>query len=378
MKILEFMDMNSTKYGGLERFMFRLMKTRSKDNFFFVFQNSPQSEELVRDFTACGAEIIVLDTEGKKAIKKLFQVFKLFLKIKPDLVHFHFANGFFLFAPLAKLAGVKYLVKTQHCCLTTNDLKQIQNKSQFSLKTKILSINGKIYRLFDRIVFCGKYVQQQFESVYGKSSKNKMIYLGVEPINILTVDKQVVLKKQLNISDDCKVITTVLFADPIKGADVLIKAISFIKRDDFIVCIVGVNDNLEFAKNLHRLARNLNVEDKIRWIGITDYVNKYLSISDIYCQPSRSEALGLAVCEAKSAKLPIIGSDICGLPEVSNILFQSENSEELGEKLACLLEDKQLRQELSQQSYQDFCDNFDISIGVEKYSQLYDELFLSK
>lgn len=377
MKIIEFMDMKSTKYGGLDRFMLRLMKKRSKDKFFFVFQNVPQSEELVRDFTACGAEIIVLDTEGKKAIRKLFQVFKLFLTIKPELVHFHFANGFFLFAPLAKLAGVKYLVKTQHCCLTTNDLKQIQNKSQFSLKTKILSINGKIYRLFDRIVFCGKYVQQQFESVYGKSSKNKMIYFGVEPIKMINVDKRVVLKRQLNISDECKVITTILFADPIKGADVLIKAIPFIKRNDFIVCIVGVNDNLEFAKNLHRLARNLNVEDKIRWIGVTDYVNKYLSISDIYCQPSRSEALTLAVCEAKSAKLPVIGSNMGGLPEISNIQFQSENSEELGEKLTSLLENSQLRHELSLQSYQDFCDNFDISIGVEKYSQLYDEILLS-
>lgn len=377
MKIIEFMDMKSTKYGGLDRFMLRLMKKRSKDKFFFVFQNVPQSEELVRDFTACGAEIIVLDTEGKKAIRKLFQVFKLFLTIKPELVHFHFANGFFLFAPLAKLAGVKYLVKTQHCCLTTNDLKQIQNKSQFSLKTKILSINGKIYRLFDRIVFCGKYVQQQFESVYGKSSKNKMIYFGVEPIKMINVDKRVVLKRQLNISDECKVITTILFADPIKGADVLIKAIPFIKRNDFIVCIVGVNDNLEFAKKLHRLARNLNVEDKIRWIGVTDYVNKYLSISDIYCQPSRSEALTLAVCEAKSAKLPVIGSNMGGLPEISNIQFQSENSEELGEKLTSLLENSQLRHELSLQSYQDFCDNFDISIGVEKYSQLYDEILLS-
>lgn len=377
MKIIEFMDMKSTKYGGLDRFMLRLMKKRSKDKFFFVFQNVPQSEELVRDFTACGAEIIVLDTEGKKAIRKLFQVFKLFLTIKPELVHFHFANGFFLFAPLAKLAGVKYLVKTQHCCLTTNDLKQIQNKSQFSLKTKILSINGKIYRLFDRIVFCGKYVQQQFESVYGKSSKNKMIYFGVEPIKMINVDKRVVLKRQLNISDECKVITTILFADPIKGADVLIKAIPFIKRNDFIVCIVGVNDNLEFAKKLHRLARNLNVEDKIRWIGVTDYVNKYLSISDIYCQPSRSEALTLAVCEAKSAKLPVIGSNMGGLPEISNIQFQSENSEELGEKLTSLLENSQLKHELSLQSYQDFCDNFDISIGVEKYSQLYDEILLS-
>lgn len=377
MKIIEFMDMKSTKYGGLDRFMLRLMKKRSKDKFFFVFQNVPQSEELVRDFTACGAEIIVLDTEGKKAIKKLFQVFKLFLTIKPDLVHFHFAYGFFLFAPLAKLAGVKYLVKTQHCCLTTNDLKQIQNKSQFSLKTKILSINGKMYRLFDRIVFCGKYVQQQFESVYGKSSKNKMIYFGVEPIKMINVDKRVVLKRQLNISDECKVITTILFADPIKGADVLIKAIPFIKRNDFIVCIVGINDNLEFTKKLHRLARNLNVEDKIRWIGVTDYVNKYLSISDIYCQPSRSEALTLAVCEAKSAKLPVIGSNMGGLPEISNIQFQSENSEELGEKLTSLLENSQLRHELSLQSYQDFCDNFDISIGVEKYSQLYDEILLS-
>lgn len=377
MKIIEFMDMKSTKYGGLDRFMLRLMKKRSKDKFFFVFQNVPQSEELIRDFTACGAEIMVLDTDGKKAIRKLFQVFKLFLTIKPELVHFHFANGFFLFAPLAKLAGVKYLVKTQHCCLTTNDLKQIQNKSQFSLKTKILSINGKMYQLFNRIVFCGKYVQQQFESVYGKSSKNKMIYFGVEPIKMINVDKRVVLKRQLNISDECKVITTILFADPIKGADVLIKAIPFIKRNDFIVCIVGVNDNLEFAKKLHRLARNLNVEDKIRWIGVTDYVNKYLSISDIYCQPSRSEALTLAVCEAKSAKLPVIGSNMGGLPEISNIQFQSENSEELGEKLTSLLENSQLRHELSLQSYQDFCDNFDISIGVEKYSQLYDEILLS-
>lgn len=84
------------------------------------------------------------------------------------------------------------------------------------------------------------------------------------------------------------------------------------------------------------------------------------------------------MCEAKSAKLPVIGSNMGGLPEISNIQFQSENSEELGEKLTSLLENSQLRHELSLQSYQDFCDNFDISIGVEKYSQLYDELTLSK
>ena len=113
------------------------------------------------------------------------------------------------------------------------------------------------------------------------------------------------------------------------------------------------------------------LDDYIRWIGITDRVNDYLSISDIYCQPSRSEALTLAICEAKSANLPIVASNVGGLPEISNVLFENEDFEDLAKRLTVLLNDENQRKFLAEQSYIEYENKFMIDKGVEEYANLY-------
>lgn len=371
MVIVEFMDMKSTKYGGLGRFMLRLMQEMPGSEFWFVFQNVPESKQMLSDFQSAGAHVVSIDTEGKRALTHLGKVAKLFTTIRPDIVHFHFANGFFFFAPLAKLLGIKYLVKTQHCCITTDDMRQVKDKHELSLKTRIASCDGKVYKLFDKIIMCGQYVRKQFVRVYGDSPKYEMVYFGVEPVAILDAEKQNLLRSQLNIQPHTKVICSVLFADPVKAPDVLIKALPYIKYEKFIVLLVGINDEIPYAQELHKLAKELHVDEKIRWIGITDHVNHYLSISDVYCQPSRSEALGLAVCEAKSAHLPVVGSNVGGLPEVSDCVFESENEYDLAQHLDELLSNDELRCRLSEQSYRTYTKYFDIKIGVEKYVKLY-------
>ena len=218
---------------------------------------------------------------------------------------------------------------------------------------------------------CSNFVQEQFENVYGKSHKYKTIYFGVEPVMILDDYKKIKFRKNLQISEDDIVITTVAFADPIKGVDVLIKAIPYIRSQKFNVVIVGINLETQYGAYLHELAKNLNVDEKIRWIGITDHVSDYLSISDIYCQPSRSEALTLAVCEAKSAKLPVIGSNVGGLPEISNVLFKNEDYEDLALKLTMLLTVKEQRESLAKLSYEEYVKSFDVKRGVYEYTQLY-------
>lgn len=376
MVIVEFMDMKSTKYGGLGRFMLRLMQEMPGSEFWFVFQNVPESKQMLSDFQSAGAHVVSIDTEGKRALTHLGKVAKLFTTIRPDIVHFHFANGFFFFAPLAKLLGVRYLVKTQHCCITTDDMRQVKDKHELSLKTRIASRDGKAYKLFDKIIMCGQYVRKQFVRVYGDSPKYEMVYFGVEPVAILDAEKQNLLRSQLNIQPHTKVICSVLFADPVKAPDVLIKALPYIKYENFIVLLVGINDEIPYAQELHKLAKELGVNDKIRWIGITNHVNHYLSIADIYCQPSRSEALTLAVCEAKSAHLPVVGSNVGGLPEISEVTFSNENNKELAERLTTLLKDDKLRLRLSEQSYQAYNQHFDIKVGVRRYVQLYKELSL--
>lgn len=374
MRVIEFMDMKSTKYGGLGNFMLRLMKQMPKDEFWFVFQNVPKSKQMLSDFQAAGAHVVNIDTEGKQALTHIWTVAKLFRKVRPDIVHFHFANGFFFFAPLAKLLGIKHLVKTQHCCITTDDLRQVHDKRELSLKTRLASRDGKVYQLFDKIIMCGQYVRKQFVQVYGDSPKYDMIYFGVEPVELLNEGEQNKLRSQLNIQPGEKVICSVLFADPVKAPDVLIKALPYIDYNDYVVLLVGINDETPYAQELHKMATDLHVDEKIRWIGITDHVNHYLSTADIYCQPSRSEALGLACCEAKSAHLPVIGSNVGGLPEISEVTFNNENSQDLAVRLTELLKDDSLRLRLAEQSYRSYTSNFDIGIGAGKYRQLYQEL----
>lgn len=375
MVIIEFMDMKSTKFGGLGRFMIRLMQNMPDAKFHFVFQNFPQSEEMMKLFHELNAEVHVIDTEGKRAIKNLFKVYELFKNIKPDIVHFHFSNSFFLYAPLAKCLGVKHLIKTQHCCFTKDDLTQIKNKHQFSLKTKIASWNGLIYKLFDKIIMCGKYVEKQFEEVYGPSDKYQMIYFGVEPIEPLSGEGKRLMREQYSISKDDVVIVTTAFANPVKGVDVLIKALPFIKNKHFVIFLLGLDESLPLTQYYHQLAISLGVDSFIKWIGITHQVGNYLSIADIYCQPSRSEALTLAVCEAKSASLPIVGANVGGLSEISDLVFPSEDSSSLGAHLNLLIDNKQLRLELGSQSYHNYLANFSIQKGVDGYCHLYRELY---
>ena len=369
--IIEFMDMKSTKFGGFERFMIRLMERMKGDEFHFVFQNYPESSGMRKLYKELGAHIHVVDTEGKKAITKIPAVYRLFKEIKPDIIHFHFANGFFFYAPIAKLLGVKHLFKTQHCCLTKDDLTQVHHKGELSLKTKIASWNGKVYKLFDKIVLCGKYVEDQFCKVYGSSDKYEMIYFGTEPIHQISEEEQQELRKELGITDSDVIIATIAFADPVKGVDVLIRALPYVKCENYVVLLIGLNDSHGLTKLYHQMAITEEVDKHIRWIGITDEVYKYLSIADVYCQPSRSEALTLAVCEAKSAHLPIVGSNVGGLPEISDIVFEAGNEIQLGEVLSSLINDGVLRQQLAEESYRDYVQNFNIENGVEAYCRLY-------
>jgi len=371
MVVVEFMDMKSTKFGGLGKFMIRLMERMKDDEFHFVFQNLPESPEMRRIFIQLGAHIHVIDTEGKKAITKIPAVYRLFKEIKPDIIHFHFANGFFFYAPIAKMMGVKRLYKTQHCCLTKDDLSQVNHKREFSLKTKIASWNGKVYKLFDRIIMCGKYVENQFCKVYGPSDKYEMIYFGTEPINLLPVSERHQLREDLSIKDSDVVVATIAFADPVKGVDVLIHALPNIESDNYVVLLIGLDDGLELTQQYHQMAKEENVDQHIRWIGITNEVHKYLSVADVYCQPSRSEALTLAVCEAKSAHLPVVGSNVGGLPEISDLVFEVGNGKQLSDVLSRLIKDEKLRHELSDKSYNEYVQNFNIEKGVEAYCQLY-------
>ena len=63
--------------------------------------------------------------------------------------------------------------------------------------------------------------------------------------------------------------------------------------------------------------RDLGICEHVRFLGKLEQVEDVLSIADLFLIPSGSETFGLAALEAMSCSVPVISSNIGGLPEVN-------------------------------------------------------------
>lgn len=65
-----------------------------------------------------------------------------------------------------------------------------------------------------------------------------------------------------------------------------------------------------------REARELGVQDEVRFLGRLDTVADLLQATNLFLLPSQSESFGLAALEAMACGAPVVASRVGGLPEV--------------------------------------------------------------
>ena len=66
-----------------------------------------------------------------------------------------------------------------------------------------------------------------------------------------------------------------------------------------------------------RLATDLGVFERVKFMGKQDILVELLSISDLFIMPSQSESFGLSALEAMSCSVPVVSTSIGGLPELN-------------------------------------------------------------
>ncbi|NBP64420.1 MAG: N-acetyl-alpha-D-glucosaminyl L-malate synthase BshA [Bacteroidetes bacterium] len=125
-----------------------------------------------------------------------------------------------------------------------------------------------------------------------------------------------------------------------------------------------------------RISRELGIHEHVRFLGKQNALPEILSTADIFLMPSQSESFGLAALEAMACGVPVIGTNLGGIPEV---ITHSENGyiAELGDikrmaKYALeLLSNKKKWELFSTNCRQSAIDNFDIHRIVPMYEALY-------
>jgi glycosyltransferase involved in cell wall biosynthesis len=105
---------------------------------------------------------------------------------------------------------------------------------------------------------------------------------------------------------------------PEKGVDVFLRACAILQREEveFTAVIVGDGDD---RPDLERLARKLQLEDRIYFMGHIDQLGGVYKQLDLVVLPSRSEGLPNVLLEALAADVPVVATAVGAVPEVLSV-----------------------------------------------------------
>jgi N-acetyl-alpha-D-glucosaminyl L-malate synthase BshA len=68
---------------------------------------------------------------------------------------------------------------------------------------------------------------------------------------------------------------------------------------------------------MEKLARDLDCQRDIRFLGKLEAVEEVLSVSDLFLMPSENESFGLAALEAMACEVPVVSTNAGGIPELN-------------------------------------------------------------
>ncbi|MGP6146534.1 glycosyltransferase family 4 protein [Jeotgalibaca sp. A122] len=133
-----------------------------------------------------------------------------------------------------------------------------------------------------------------------------------------------------------------------KNHQVIIKAIHEIAHDDIHYLICGRGPE---KQNLEKLIAELGLSKQVHLLGYRTDIEELNQISDVFAFPSRREGLGIAALEAMAAGLPILTSDVQGIPDysvtgVTGYLYGPDDVAGYKEGITTLYDNRQLAREI--------------------------------
>lgn len=122
-------------------------------------------------------------------------------------------------------------------------------------------------------------------------------------------------KRRLYANDNERILCHISNFRKVKRVKDVIKIFSIV-NEEIPSKLIFAGDGPE-RNNLERLCRELNLCDRVIFVGKVSDTSHVLEISDLFILPSETESFGLAALEAMAVGVPVISSNTGGIPEVN-------------------------------------------------------------
>ncbi len=146
-------------------------------------------------------------------------------------------------------------------------------------------------------------------------------------------------------------------------------------RDKIPSKLLLIGDGPE-RQDMEALCRKLGTCDDIRFLGKQEAVEELLAIADVFIIPSENESFGLAALEAMACEVPVISTNVGGLPEVNingvtGFMSNLGDVEDMAKNTIFLLSDDEILNQFKQNALEQ-AKKFDIHNILPQYEQYYE------
>jgi glycosyltransferase involved in cell wall biosynthesis len=184
-----------------------------------------------------------------------------------------------------------------------------------------------------------------------------------------------ILRQKFNIPQDKFIALFVGHLIRRKGLDILVKAIKNTNCQPSILTVIIGKGTLE--KSLRSSICAEGLEDHFLVVGQKKHseLPQWFNLADVFVLPSRGEGTPTVLLEAMSTGLPIISTNVGGIPEIlkdneSALFFPPEDYNRLADHLDTLFADYALRRKLSLNAQKNICDH-SITGHAKKLIEIY-------
>lgn len=104
---------------------------------------------------------------------------------------------------------------------------------------------------------------------------------------------------------------------PMKGHTFFLEAVVHLieSNPDLIAAVTGAGSEA-FERDLRAFVDRLGIAANIRFLGVLEDMPSFYRSCDVICVPSRAEPFGRTVIEAMAAGVPVVATDVGGIPEI--------------------------------------------------------------
>ena len=161
-----------------------------------------------------------------------------------------------------------------------------------------------------------------------------------------------------------------------KGIDILLEAARLVR----VPLRLEIYGDGSLREELELQARESGID--VRFHGFTANMHDRIAELDVLVQPSRADNLPLAILEAMSAGVPVVGARVGGIPELvadgeTGFVVEAENPRALADALEQLSETPERRREFGRKGLERVQQHFSSAGVAQRMVELYEDVCAS-